>query len=329
VGFAVAALVAIAVRFASRDEAGERRLPRVIDESVGMFAIRRALGQPTEAASDRDAVRAEAEANAAAEAAARLRQDVIAYRIGVPGAPPPTLPTRFVVSKRRPRPTHPAGRAGRDAAGRRRPADGSRARCRSSAGSRASSRSRRRPRRVRRAVAAARAAGEVLSATGTPGARGAGGQPGGWRSERGDDPGGGPVSEAPPCRRASAAIAGSAQPRVPPGRAAIATFAVAPPTPARPAPHAPAHPATTPPPPSRRPPAPARRHPRPTPSSRRPTPPTARRRPHPGQTRRPVAASRAPSDRAKRVSAWSRHPLRRWRLRGALCYTPAALSGRP
>ena len=105
-GFAVAALVAIAVRFASRDEGGERRLPRVIDESVGMFAIRRALGRPTEAASDRDAARAEAETNAAAEAAARLHEDEIAYRIGVPGAPPPTLPSRFVVSKAPPQ-AHP------------------------------------------------------------------------------------------------------------------------------------------------------------------------------------------------------------------------------
>jgi hypothetical protein len=91
VGFAVAAFVAIGLRFAPRDEAGRRHLPKVIDESVGMFTVRQALRRPTLTAADRAAVKAEAEAKAEA--------DAIAYRIGVPGAPKPTVPTRFVVSK--------------------------------------------------------------------------------------------------------------------------------------------------------------------------------------------------------------------------------------
>jgi hypothetical protein len=91
VGFAIAAFVAIGLRFAPQDEAGHRHLPKVVDESVGMFTIRQALRRPTLTAADRAAVKAEAEAKAEA--------DAIAYRIGVPGAPKPTVPTRFVVSK--------------------------------------------------------------------------------------------------------------------------------------------------------------------------------------------------------------------------------------
>jgi hypothetical protein len=92
--FVVVAFVAIAARFMPRDESGRRQLPRVIDESVGMYTLRRSLGRSTEATTDRVA--------AEAEAAARVSEDEIAYRIGVPGAPEPTLPTRFVVSKAAP-----------------------------------------------------------------------------------------------------------------------------------------------------------------------------------------------------------------------------------
>jgi hypothetical protein len=98
VGFVVVAFVAIAARFAPRDESGARRLPRVVDESVGMYMVRRALGRSTEAASDR-----------AAEQAGKTEQvteDAIAYRIGIPGAPAPTVPTRLVVSKAPPQ-AHP------------------------------------------------------------------------------------------------------------------------------------------------------------------------------------------------------------------------------
>ncbi|HEX5014103.1 MAG TPA: hypothetical protein VFV72_08060 [Candidatus Limnocylindrales bacterium] len=94
IAFVVIAFVAIAARFMPRDATGARRLPRIVDESIGMYVVRRALGRPTEAASDRAA--------AHAEAAAKVDEDAIAYRIGVPGAPAPTVPTRFVVSGARP-----------------------------------------------------------------------------------------------------------------------------------------------------------------------------------------------------------------------------------
>ena len=90
-GSVIVAFVAIAARFMPRDASGARRLPRIVDESVGMYVLRRAVGRPTEAASDRAA--------AEAEAAAIVPEDEIAYRIGVPGAPEPTVPARFVVSE--------------------------------------------------------------------------------------------------------------------------------------------------------------------------------------------------------------------------------------
>lgn len=89
--FVLVAFVAIAARFMPRDAAGRRRLPRIVDESVGMYVLRRATGRPTEAASD--------VAKAETEADAIVPEEAIAYRIGVPGAPEPTVPTRFVVAK--------------------------------------------------------------------------------------------------------------------------------------------------------------------------------------------------------------------------------------
>jgi hypothetical protein len=83
--FVVIAFVAIVWRFLPRAEDGSIRLPRVIDDSVGMWVIRSALGRETDAP-DPDDVIPEPPA------------DEIAYRIGVPGAPPPTVPTRVVVS---------------------------------------------------------------------------------------------------------------------------------------------------------------------------------------------------------------------------------------
>jgi hypothetical protein len=47
--FAVAGLIAVAFRFAPLDAAGARRLPRAVDDSVGMYTIRRLLGRPTDA----------------------------------------------------------------------------------------------------------------------------------------------------------------------------------------------------------------------------------------------------------------------------------------
>jgi hypothetical protein len=46
--FAAAGFAAIILRFAPRDVAGKRRLPQAVDDSVGMFTIRRLLGRPTD-----------------------------------------------------------------------------------------------------------------------------------------------------------------------------------------------------------------------------------------------------------------------------------------
>ena len=94
IAFVAVAFVAIGARFVPRDASRARRLPRVIDESVGMYVVRRALGRSTEAVSDRLAGHDEAPPSVA--------EDTIAYRIGAPGAPTPTVPTKFVVSKAQP-----------------------------------------------------------------------------------------------------------------------------------------------------------------------------------------------------------------------------------
>ena len=96
--FVLVAFVAIIARFLPRDAAGRPRLPRIVDESVGMYVLRRSLGRPTEAASDLAKVEVDATAD--------VPEDEIAYRIGVPGAPEPTIPTRFVVSQAPPQ-AHP------------------------------------------------------------------------------------------------------------------------------------------------------------------------------------------------------------------------------
>ncbi|HLQ48249.1 MAG TPA: hypothetical protein VK233_04700 [Candidatus Dormibacteraeota bacterium] len=85
--FVVIALVAIVWRFLPRSAEGSIRLPTVIDESVGMWFVRSALGRATDPADPGDLTLPEP------------AEDEIAYRIGVPGAPPPTLPTRVVVSQ--------------------------------------------------------------------------------------------------------------------------------------------------------------------------------------------------------------------------------------
>jgi hypothetical protein len=80
---------AIAVRFIPRDDHGSPRLPRIVDESVGMWALRRALGRSTEPTTT--------------SSTAPLPQptaDEIAWRIGVPGAAPPTAPSRVDAAAR-------------------------------------------------------------------------------------------------------------------------------------------------------------------------------------------------------------------------------------
>ncbi|HEU4920196.1 MAG TPA: hypothetical protein VFT20_10685 [Candidatus Limnocylindrales bacterium] len=69
---------AIAVRFIPRDEHGSPRLPRIVDESVGMWVLRRVLGRPTEPRT-----------TASAAPLPQPSADEIAWRIGVPGAAPP------------------------------------------------------------------------------------------------------------------------------------------------------------------------------------------------------------------------------------------------
>jgi hypothetical protein len=44
----VVALLAIVARFVARDSSGQVRLPRVVDESIGMWVVRRLLGRPTD-----------------------------------------------------------------------------------------------------------------------------------------------------------------------------------------------------------------------------------------------------------------------------------------
>lgn len=87
VAFVVVAFAAIVWRFLPRAADGAVRLPTVIDESVGMWFVRSALGRATDPPDPDDL------------AIPEPAEDEIAYRIGVPGVPPPTLPTRAVVSQ--------------------------------------------------------------------------------------------------------------------------------------------------------------------------------------------------------------------------------------
>jgi hypothetical protein len=66
-------------------------LVNLIDGSIAMYGIRRALGRPTATRRDRRLA-------SAAQAAELLAADEIAHRIGVPGAPIPMRPTRIVVA---------------------------------------------------------------------------------------------------------------------------------------------------------------------------------------------------------------------------------------
>ena len=94
VAFVAVGLVAIAVRFVPRDENGARRFPRVIDESIGMAAIRALLRLRPVRQRAPEAATAEAAVDAPFEPTA----EEIAYRIGVAGTPAPTIPTRLIVS---------------------------------------------------------------------------------------------------------------------------------------------------------------------------------------------------------------------------------------
>lgn len=88
--FVALGLAAVLLRFLPRDQGGSLRLPGVIDRSVGMWALRRALGRPTETAS----TDAWPEGSGLPEPTA----EEIAWRIGASGAPTPTAPTRHIVA---------------------------------------------------------------------------------------------------------------------------------------------------------------------------------------------------------------------------------------
>jgi hypothetical protein len=96
--FVVVALTAIVWRFTPRSPDGTMRLPTLIDRSVGMWLLRRALGRTGDADRDADDPLSPA-----------TEWDANAGRNVVPGAPLPTLPTRFVVSSAsfRPQPASP------------------------------------------------------------------------------------------------------------------------------------------------------------------------------------------------------------------------------
>jgi hypothetical protein len=175
--FLATAFVAIVWRFMPRADDGSMRLPTLIDESVGMWLVRRALGRTGDA--DRPAED---------EAPPDPLRNEIANGTVAPGSPMPTLPTRFVVSSAsfRAQPTTPTQAApGRLASVERPPVYA--ARPRRPSGALAAQR------RTAGAVALAVVAiavtivalgtrqlgGEVLSATGTPAGSGGGGFIGG------------------------------------------------------------------------------------------------------------------------------------------------------
>jgi hypothetical protein len=82
-GFVAAGYVAIVLRFAPRDASGKRRLPQAVDDSVGMFTIRRLLGRPTDLPDEEPQVFA---------AVPTPRE--VAYRIGADGASRPSVRAR-------------------------------------------------------------------------------------------------------------------------------------------------------------------------------------------------------------------------------------------
>ena len=94
IAFVAVGLIAIAVRFVPRDEYGARRFPRVIDESIGMAAIRAVQRLRPARKGAPEAAAAEATVLPTSEPTA----EEIAYRIGVAGAPAPTIPTRLIVA---------------------------------------------------------------------------------------------------------------------------------------------------------------------------------------------------------------------------------------
>lgn len=114
---AVLGFGAIAFRFMPRDARGARRLPKVVNQSIGMYAIRR-FSRPRRSTPQKAlpiAIEPTGEA---------------AHQLSAPGTPDPTVPTRFVVSRgthqahpmSEPVPTMPVVGRSSDLRSRRRPA---------------------------------------------------------------------------------------------------------------------------------------------------------------------------------------------------------------
>lgn len=87
IAFVIVALAAIVWRFAPRSADGSMRLPTLVDRSVGMWLLRRALGRTGDAEPVADDA-----GSAATDWNAKAGRNV------APGSPLPTMPTRFVVS---------------------------------------------------------------------------------------------------------------------------------------------------------------------------------------------------------------------------------------
>ena len=109
----VLGFIAIAVRFVPRDAAGRVHLPRLVDDSVGMWALRRLTGQPeTDRPDDADR-----DASATPPSGQPHREPATRFD-AAPIGPVPIAPTRFVASGS---PTQPGPMGAMGASTARRP----------------------------------------------------------------------------------------------------------------------------------------------------------------------------------------------------------------
>lgn len=95
----VLGFIAIIVRFMPRDEAGGVRLPTIVDNSIGMWALRRLTGRPLwERADDIGTIGA---GQAAVAVPARAASVSIGFGDLRPGRPVPLPPTQFMATRSR------------------------------------------------------------------------------------------------------------------------------------------------------------------------------------------------------------------------------------
>jgi hypothetical protein len=90
------AFLATALRFMPRDASGRRRLPRIIDQSVGMYLMRRLLGGSVDVVEETDLL--DEPPSTGVPASAGLGAGLAAGG-GFARSPRPTMPSRFVVSR--------------------------------------------------------------------------------------------------------------------------------------------------------------------------------------------------------------------------------------